>query len=167
MTGAAMPFALAVEGNADADVQMSALVGKVRSANRDQVVVQTSTGAVSVVAVDGARMYSGGYGEIASTDAFIVGDRVGAMGRPTARGFMATTIGSVFTPLTATVTAVSADQSVAYTTAGPIQLNGGRLPAGPQSRSAGPEDPVTPGSVISGQSWTHPTTGAVYLLVHP
>lgn len=162
-----MPFALAGADRADAHSEMSALVGRVRSASRDRVVVQTSTGTVDVVAVNGARMYSGGYGEIASTDAFIVGDRVGAMGRLTARGFLATTIGSVFTPLTATATAVSADHSVAYTTAGPIQLTGGRLPAGAKSRPTGSESQITAGSVISGESWTHPTTGAVYLLAHP
>jgi hypothetical protein len=146
---------------------MSAVAGKVKSTGLDRVILQTSSGMVEVIAAEGARMYSGAYGTVASAGAFIVGDRIGAEGRRTAEGLLAMAIGSIFAPLKARITRVSADRSIAYTSAGVIQLSAGRLPGA--GRSPSPDlgnEGVSPGDVINGLGWTHPITGETFLLLH-
>ena len=112
-------------------------------------------------------MYSGAFGQVPDTSGFVRGDRVAIEGQLDAGIVHAESIGSVFIPMEAQVTAVSEDGSVAESTLGPIALTAGRLPFTPESgqqalRSGGK---VTPGTVLSGLGWVHPDTGERYLMV--
>jgi hypothetical protein len=165
VTGAAIPIAVGSSGRVDAATGTTVLAGRVESAGPDGVVIRTPHETVNVMAVDGARMYSGADGEVTTTSAFYPGDRVGAEGMRTSRGLLATAIGSIFTPVEARVTDVSADGSTADTTVGPILLTAGRLPSEPAERRKQRTAGVVLGTVIRGLEWTHPATGERYLLV--
>lgn len=165
ITGTAVPIVIGSAGRADADSGTTVLVGTVESAGTDGVVVRTPSETVKVLAAEGARMYSGADGEVTSTAEFHVGDRVGVEGTRTPQGLLATAVGSVFTPIEAQVTGLSADGSVADTSAGPILLTAGRLPGTAEQRRRQRAAGVGPGTVIRGLGWTHPGTGQRYLLV--
>lgn len=157
VTGVATPVVAGAAGAAATGSGSGALGGRVEAAGRGRLRVRTSEGSVDVVAAVGARMYSGAEGEVADTGAFLVGDRVAAQGRRTPSEFLATSIGSIFTPLQARVTGVSQDGSVAETTIGPILLTAGRLPftSGSMQRKLR-DGRVGPGTVIDGLGWVHP-----------
>lgn len=166
VTGVAAPAVFGVAGPTAAASEEAVIVGFIRSTSDDRLIIDTPSRVVEVFPASGARMYSGAYGEVSSIHAFYVGDRIVAKGAYTAQGFIATDVGSAFSPLKARIDRVSPDGSVAHSTAGPLLLTAGELPSLPDSDLGEPRnDNVRPGSVIEGLEWTNPSTGQRYLLV--
>lgn len=167
LSGTAVPIAMVgMAGPASAESGARGVVGEVEFASPQRLTVRTAQGLVDVVVSAGTRLYSGAYGEVQDAGAFLIGDRVAVEGQFDAGALHAKSIGSIFTPLEARVTAMSQDGSVAESTLGPIALTAGRLPFTPDSlqrRLKGGR--VTSGTVISGLGWTHPSTGERYLMV--
>lgn len=165
---AAVPLGANALGNRPQhDAGSDAVVGTIPSAGGNRLTLATSDGDVEVILQDGARMYSGAYGEVSSAGQFLAGDRVAAQGRRAGRGLQATSVGSVYTPLEAHVRSVSKDGSVAETSAGPVELRKGRLPFTPRSmerRLRGGK--ISPGTTLRGQGWRDPRTGERYLMIH-
>ena len=167
--GAAVPLAMtrtaaAGHGQEGGD----AVVGTVRAAAAGRLTLTAPEGDVEVALQSGARMYSGAFGAVTSARQFLVGDRVAAQGERAGAVLRATSVGSVYTPLTARVTRVSADGSAAETSAGPVELHKGRLPfTSPQEEAVLRGSTVTPGMTLQGLAWQDPRTGERYLMIHP
>lgn len=151
---------------AQADPGSTGLAGRIRTVGSETLVLETSSGVVKVAPTPGARMYSGAYGEVASTEGFYRDDVVFAQGHRMTTGFTASAIGSIFEPWKATVTKVSKDGSEAETTRGPLLLTSGRLPFTPLSLSRRLKGGrVKRGMVIHGEVWRNPSTGQRFLMV--
>lgn len=165
--GAAFPFAL-TKLNAASPTQDSgdAVVGTVRAAADGRLTLTSADGDFDVDVQTGTRMYSGALGAVTSAQQFLVGDRVAAEGHLAGRVLQATSVGSVYTPLTAQVTQVSADGSVAQTSAGAIELHKGKLPFTSAALEAVLRGgTVAPGVTLQGLAWQDPRTGEQYLMV--
>ena len=167
--GAAVPFAMtrpAAPGSSQDGGD--AVVGTVRATADGRLTLAAPDGDVEVALQSGARMYSGAFGAVTSARQFLVGDRVAAQGERAGRVLRATSAGSVYTPLTARVTRVSADGSVAETSAGLVELHKGRLPfTSPQAEAVLRGGSVAPGMMLQGLAWQDPRTGERYLMIHP
>lgn len=112
-------------------------------------------------------MYSGAYGGVQDTAAFLEGDRVGAEGDFAGKVFRATSVGSVYTQFAARIESVSSDGTIAQSTLGPIALTAGRLPFTPRDAERTLRGgQVIPGTVLHGLDWTNPQTGERYLMIH-
>jgi hypothetical protein len=168
VAGVGVP-AVVFPGRANAAVPSAdeAFVGRVVAASPGQVLVRTPQGTRAVTAGPGARMYSGAFGEVEGTGAFIVGDRVAVEGVQRGQVVEAVSIGSTFTALTATVQSVSPDGGIAHTDAGTIELHAGRLPFTPQQlKRSLRSGAVRLGDVLTGLGWTHPTAHEHYMLIN-
>ncbi|WP_433063794.1 hypothetical protein [Dactylosporangium sp. CS-033363] len=135
------------------------VVGRIERIAGDGLWVRTRDGDYLVTPTAGARMYSGVSGRVETVDAFVVGDRVVAQGAISRNTVAATAIGSVLTPLTATVSAV--DGARAHTSAGQIRLEQGRLPDYDHESAK-----VRAGDALTGLSWQDPRSGERYLILH-
>jgi hypothetical protein len=159
----AAPAALAVAAQpANAAQGETVLAGVIERAGTGRLSLRTANGPVNVIAAAGTRMYSGIDGEVTDAAAFLVGDRVGVVGKAGENGVAASRIGSIFTPLTAVVKQVGADGLVDVDTNEEVHADRGRLPfnalAGRKAQA------LKPGTAVTGMSWTHPASHQTYLL---